>query len=200
MLSQLMRLIFNLLCWMLHTRQLVRSFIHWEAFCCDSLSWRRKEVCQSLKMFRKCSLLLSMETETVFEQTFLSWAPWSSGYGWRLMLRGCGFESWCCILDSHFFTFICCKSWIVWLKRPKINKKEAGVGPFKNVFVFHSELASFALFDSSPLIFSTDKILVLSLGLNPVLLQPLAYSSFEHTWPKVFGLSSDLTTDTPTIY
>ena len=26
---------------------------------------------------------------------------------------------------------ICCKNWIVYLKRPKINEKEDGVGPFK---------------------------------------------------------------------
>ena len=29
-----------------------------------------------------------------------------------------------------FFTLICCKNCIVCLKRPKINEKEAGVGPF----------------------------------------------------------------------
>ena len=29
-----------------------------------------------------------------------------------------------------FFTFICCKSCNVCLKRQKINEKEAGVGPF----------------------------------------------------------------------
>ena len=28
-----------------------------------------------------------------------------------------------------FFTLICCKNYIVCLKRPKINVKEAGVGP-----------------------------------------------------------------------
>ena len=44
---------------------------------------------------------------------------------WRVR----GFESWCCILDGH--DMICCKSYIVCLKRPKINGKEAGVGPFK---------------------------------------------------------------------
>ena len=32
-------------------------------------------------------------------------------------------------MDMTFFTFICCKNCIVCLKRPKINKKEAGVGP-----------------------------------------------------------------------
>ena len=47
------------------------------------------------------------------------------------LLRGCGFESQCCILDGHdIFTLICCKNCIVCLKRPKINKKGAGVGPF----------------------------------------------------------------------
>ena len=39
-----------------------------------------------------------------------------------------------------FFTLICCKNYMdVCLKRPKINEKEAGVGPFilkkeKNIF------------------------------------------------------------------
>ena len=46
-------------------------------------------------------------------------------------LRGRGFESWRGILDGHFFTLICCKNYIVCLKIPKINEKEAGVGPFK---------------------------------------------------------------------
>ena len=51
--------------------------------------------------------------------------------------KGRGFESqpryW---MDMTFFTFICCKNCIVCLKRPKINKKEAGVGPiFLRMFV-----------------------------------------------------------------
>ena len=44
--------------------------------------------------------------------------------------RGRGFESWRHILDGHFFSLICFKNCIVCLKRPKINKKKAGVGPF----------------------------------------------------------------------
>ena len=36
--------------------------------------------------------------------------------------RGCGFESRRRILNGHFFTFVC-------LKRPKINRKKAEVGP-----------------------------------------------------------------------
>ena len=44
--------------------------------------------------------------------------------------RSCGFESQRCTLDGHFFTLICFKNCIVSLKRPKINEKEAGVGPF----------------------------------------------------------------------
>ena len=52
--------------------------------------------------------------------------------------RGHGFESQCRILDGHFFTLICCKSCIdVCLKRPKINEKVAGVGPFLKVTKEH---------------------------------------------------------------
>ena len=47
--------------------------------------------------------------------------------------KGHGFESWCHILGGHFFTLICCNNYIVGLKIPKINKKEAGVGPFKKI-------------------------------------------------------------------
>ena len=59
--------------------------------------------------------------------------PWPSGYGRHLMMRGCGFESWCRRMDMKFFTLICCKNCIVCLKRPKINGKEAGVGPFLKI-------------------------------------------------------------------
>ena len=46
--------------------------------------------------------------------------------------EGCGFESQLHILvDMKFFTLIYCKNCIVCLKRLKISKKEAGVGPFK---------------------------------------------------------------------
>ena len=43
---------------------------------------------------------------------------------------GCGFESRHRILDGHFITYICFKNRNVCLKRPKINEKEAGIGPF----------------------------------------------------------------------
>ena len=47
--------------------------------------------------------------------------------------KSCGFESRHHILDGQIFTYICCKNCNdVFLKRPKINKKEAGVGPFLN--------------------------------------------------------------------
>ena len=49
-----------------------------------------------------------------------------------LCSRGCGLKSRCHILNGHFFALICCKNCIVCLKRPKINEKEARVGPFKN--------------------------------------------------------------------
>ena len=54
--------------------------------------------------------------------------------------KGRGFESQRRILDGHFFTLICCKNCIVCLKRPKINKKEAGVGPifFRNLACFYT--------------------------------------------------------------
>ena len=43
---------------------------------------------------------------------------------------GCGFKSHRCILDGHFFTYICCKNCIVCLIKTKTNEKEAGVSPF----------------------------------------------------------------------
>ena len=46
-------------------------------------------------------------------------------------LKGRGFESQHQILDGGFFTYICCKNCNICLIRPKINEKEAGVGPFK---------------------------------------------------------------------
>ena len=51
-----------------------------------------------------------------------------------------------------FFTFICCKNCNgVFLKRPNINKKEAGVGPFfkkkvSQIFIKGLFQASFYLF------------------------------------------------------
>ena len=50
--------------------------------------------------------------------------------GRDLRSEGCGFESQHLILDGHFFTYIFCKNCNVFLKRPKIIEKEAGVGPF----------------------------------------------------------------------
>ena len=67
--------------------------------------------------------------------------PWSSCYGKRLTF----WRSWVWILVPYtwwtFFTFICCKNcYDVCLKRPKINEKEAGFGPFffkKTTFKHH---------------------------------------------------------------
>ena len=57
--------------------------------------------------------------------------PWCSGYEWRLMFK----RVWVWVPALYtgwtFFTLICCKNCIVCLKRPKINEKDAGVGPFK---------------------------------------------------------------------
>ena len=54
--------------------------------------------------------------------------PWSRGYGWQIMY-------WVRIPEPNngwtfgLFTLICCTNCIVCLRRPKINEKEAGVGP-----------------------------------------------------------------------
>ena len=52
--------------------------------------------------------------------------------------EGRGFKSWRHILDGHdIFSLIWCKNCTnVCLKRPKINKKEAGVGPFKKQIAY----------------------------------------------------------------
>ena len=45
--------------------------------------------------------------------------------------EGHGFESHHRIMDGHFLAYNCCKNcYYVCLKRPNINEKEAGVGPF----------------------------------------------------------------------
>ena len=61
---------------------------------------------------------------------FVGWRPGLVVLGRDSGSEGCGFKSWHHILDGHFFTYICCKNCNVCLKRPKINKKEAGIGPF----------------------------------------------------------------------
>ena len=81
--------------------------------------------------------------------------PWSSGYGWRLMFE----RLWVRILAPYtgwtFFTLICCKNCInICLKRPKINEKEVGVGPFKDtsqsVHKYHSFFWLNSKFQSHP--------------------------------------------------
>ena len=49
-------------------------------------------------------------------------------------------------MDMTFFTLICCKNCIVCLKRPKINEKEAGDGPFLkfNLYCKHFKWAEAA--------------------------------------------------------
>ena len=46
--------------------------------------------------------------------------------------EGREFESRYHKLNGHFFTFICCKNCNVF-EKPKINEKEAGVGPFLKI-------------------------------------------------------------------
>ena len=59
--------------------------------------------------------------------------PWSNGYGWRLMFK----RLWVWIpVPYTWWTLICCKNCNdVCLKRPKINEKEAVVGPFKKTTI-----------------------------------------------------------------
>ena len=63
------------------------------------------------------------------ERAILGVSPALVVFGDNSCSKGHGFKSQCHILDRHFFTLICCKIGIVCLKRPKINEKEAGVGP-----------------------------------------------------------------------
>ena len=57
-------------------------------------------------------------------------------------------------MDMTLFTLICCKKFIVCLKRPKINKREARVGPFfekiKAAFIVSVITKIFTLFNLSP--------------------------------------------------
>ena len=73
------------------------------------------------------------ENKNGFGQTFKKRKGGSPGLvvmGRDSRSKGHGFESRHRILDGHFFKYICCKNCYVCLKRPKINEKEAGVGPF----------------------------------------------------------------------
>ena len=64
-------------------------------------------------------------------ETRLGQDPWSSGYGKRLTFGRSLVRFPAPYTGWTFFTFICCKNCDdVCLKRPKINEKEAGVGPF----------------------------------------------------------------------
>ena len=51
--------------------------------------------------------------------------------------KGCGFESQHRILDGHFSHIFVVKICNVCLQRPKVNEKEAGVGPFKKNCLRH---------------------------------------------------------------
>ena len=70
----------------------------------------------------------------MLKQTYRGREPGLVIMGDNLCLRGCGgilapYTGWTC----HFFTLICFKNCMVYLKRPKIKEKEAGVGPFKKL-------------------------------------------------------------------
>ena len=52
----------------------------------------------------------------------------SSGYGWRLNLKGCGFESWRRKLDGKFSHWFVVKLYCLFEKIERYEK-EAGIGP-----------------------------------------------------------------------
>ena len=66
----------------------------------------------------------------------VGWEPGLVVMGRDSCSEGHGFKSLHRILDGHFFTYYCCKNCNVCLKRPKINEKEAGVGPFFKILFF----------------------------------------------------------------
>ena len=83
---------------------------------------RRNQSCKKTK-----HLLIA---KSLSNYKVVGWEPCLVVMGKDSRFKGRGFESRHHILDGHFFTYICCKNCNVCLKRPKINKKEAGVGPF----------------------------------------------------------------------
>ena len=89
---------------------------------------------QCMQILTNCELVWEwvVRIEKVCESDCVSLGrePWSCGYVRQLMSE----RLWVQIpglYEMSFFTLICCKNCIVCFKRPKINKKEAGVGPFK---------------------------------------------------------------------
>ena len=73
---------------------------------------------------------------TLNKESTVGREPWSSGYRtplwemthvWDVVCLNPGAIYW---MDMTFLTLICCKIWIVCLKRPKINEKETRIGPF----------------------------------------------------------------------
>ena len=82
--------------------------------------------------------LVLPKTKKWIKFCFIGWDPWSSGYGKRLTLRRLLVRIPAPYTVWIFFTYFCCKNCIFIWKRPKINEKEARVGPLfkKNTFCF----------------------------------------------------------------
>ena len=81
--------------------------------------------------------------QSPFEVTMSSktlWSRWVRNFCEFLdysCSKDCGFQSWCHVLDGHFSHWFVVKISIVCLNRPKINEKEARVGPFlKRIFLW----------------------------------------------------------------
>ena len=98
----------------------------WWSECSPSTQMMRVQIAQKSAVF-----ILS---NVAWKECKLGQEPSSSGGD--SCPRGCAFESQCCILDGSFFKVICCVKLCCGFKRPKINKKGAGNGPFlKNVIL-----------------------------------------------------------------
>ena len=87
----------------------------------------------------------SWRYRNMFEQREKGGSPGLVVMGGDSWSEGRGFKSQLHILDGHFFTYICCKNCNdACLERPKINEKEAGVGPFfyknKQISFLHDDL------------------------------------------------------------
>ena len=86
----------------------------------------------------KCGIKVSsVWSDAVRKRSHIGREPWSCGYGRRLIF----WRSWVQIQAPYtewtFFTLICCKIVLMFAwKTPKMNKKEAGGGPFKNMPLF----------------------------------------------------------------
>ena len=104
---------------------------------CWSIKWRATDSSRPTGWRGRRAVSWQSTTWDNVNKSWFCRQPWSSGNGIILVLK----RLWILIsaLDTGwtFFLFICCKFFIICLKRQKINWKEARDGPFlkKNLWV-----------------------------------------------------------------